>query len=61
MWVYVLDLNRKTINSLGIKLEEYWNEIRYRKTKEDPLSTVPVEDTMLVHSQERDVTYCNLY
>ncbi|XP_027879044.1 MORC family CW-type zinc finger protein 3a isoform X1 [Xiphophorus couchianus] len=40
------DKYRKTINSLGTKLEEYWNEIRYRKTKEDPLSTVPVEDTM---------------
>ncbi|XP_043988151.1 MORC family CW-type zinc finger protein 3a isoform X1 [Gambusia affinis] len=40
------DKYRKTINSLGIKLEEYWNEIRFRKTKEDPHSTVPVEDTM---------------
>ncbi|XP_015258021.1 PREDICTED: MORC family CW-type zinc finger protein 3 [Cyprinodon variegatus] len=40
------DKYRKTINSLGVKLEEYWNEIRYRKTKEDPNSTVPVEDTM---------------
>ncbi|KAM4561966.1 MORC family CW-type zinc finger protein 3a [Fundulus diaphanus] len=40
------DKYRKTINSLGIKLEEYWNEIRYNKTKEDPSSTVPVEDTM---------------
>ncbi|XP_008399230.1 MORC family CW-type zinc finger protein 3a isoform X2 [Poecilia reticulata] len=40
------DKYRKTINSLGTKLEEYWNEIRYRMTKEDPNSTVPVEDTM---------------
>uniref|UniRef100_A0A096LUB2 DOP1 leucine zipper like protein B n=1 Tax=Poecilia formosa TaxID=48698 RepID=A0A096LUB2_POEFO len=40
------DKYRKTINSLGTKLEEYWNEIRFRKTKEDPNSTVPVEDTM---------------
>ncbi|XP_054888271.1 MORC family CW-type zinc finger protein 3a isoform X2 [Poeciliopsis prolifica] len=39
------DKYRKTINSLGIKLEEYWNEIRYRNSKEDPNSTVPVEDT----------------
>ncbi|KAM4730843.1 MORC family CW-type zinc finger protein 3a [Anableps anableps] len=40
------DKYRKTINSLGVKLEEYCNEIRFRKTKEDPNSTVPVEDTM---------------
>ncbi|XP_047457138.1 MORC family CW-type zinc finger protein 3-like [Mugil cephalus] len=37
---------RKTINNLGIKLEEYWKEIRYRKTKDNPNCTVPVEDTM---------------
>ncbi|XP_037542103.1 MORC family CW-type zinc finger protein 3a [Nematolebias whitei] len=40
------DKYRKTMNNLGIKLEEYWNEIRYRKSKENPTSTVPVEDTM---------------
>ncbi|XP_047456974.1 MORC family CW-type zinc finger protein 3-like isoform X2 [Mugil cephalus] len=40
------DNYRKTINNLGIKLEEYWKEIRYSKTKDNPNSTVPVEDTM---------------
>ncbi|XP_041857889.1 MORC family CW-type zinc finger protein 3a isoform X2 [Melanotaenia boesemani] len=40
------DKYRKTMTSLGTKLEEYWNEIRYRKTKENPNSTIPVEDTM---------------
>ncbi|MEQ2164692.1 hypothetical protein GOODEAATRI_009373 [Goodea atripinnis] len=35
------DKYRKTIYNLGIKLEEYWNEIRYSKTKEDPNSTIP--------------------
>ncbi|KAK5617728.1 hypothetical protein CRENBAI_001137 [Crenichthys baileyi] len=40
------DKYRKTIYNLGLKLEEYWNEIRYSKTKEDPNSTIPVEDTM---------------
>ncbi|KAM7380435.1 hypothetical protein PAMP_003730 [Pampus punctatissimus] len=40
------DKYRKTMSNLGIKLEEYWHEIRYSKTKEDPNSTVPVEDTM---------------
>ncbi|XP_069569704.1 MORC family CW-type zinc finger protein 3a [Brachyistius frenatus] len=40
------DKYRKTINSLGVKLEEYWQEIRYRKSRENPNSTVPVEDTM---------------
>ncbi|XP_008273840.1 MORC family CW-type zinc finger protein 3a [Stegastes partitus] len=40
------DKYRKTMNNLGIKLEEYWKEIRYRKNKENPNSTIPVEDTM---------------
>ncbi|XP_032386265.1 MORC family CW-type zinc finger protein 3a isoform X2 [Etheostoma spectabile] len=40
------DKYRKTMTSLGIKLEEYWNEICYRRKREDPTSTVPVEDTM---------------
>ncbi|MBN3312011.1 MORC3 protein, partial [Atractosteus spatula] len=37
--------SRKTIYNLGIKLAEYWNEIRYKRTKDDPNNTVPVEDT----------------
>nr|XP_015219303.1 PREDICTED: MORC family CW-type zinc finger protein 3 isoform X1 [Lepisosteus oculatus] len=39
------DEYRKTIYNLGIKLAEYWNEIRYKRTKDDPNNTVPVEDT----------------
>uniref|UniRef100_A0A3P9J7U7 MORC family CW-type zinc finger 3a n=1 Tax=Oryzias latipes TaxID=8090 RepID=A0A3P9J7U7_ORYLA len=39
-------LNRKTMNSLGIKLEEYWKETQYRMKKEDPTNSIPVEDTM---------------
>ncbi|KAM9449062.1 uncharacterized protein ACWYII_013740 isoform 2-T2 [Salvelinus alpinus] len=40
------DKYRKTINNLGVKLEDYWKEIRFKRDKEDPNSTVPVEDTM---------------
>uniref|UniRef100_A0A672JUJ5 CW-type domain-containing protein n=2 Tax=Salarias fasciatus TaxID=181472 RepID=A0A672JUJ5_SALFA len=40
------DKYRKTMISLGNKLEEYWKEIRFRKSKENPNSTVPVEDTI---------------
>ncbi|XP_062287541.1 MORC family CW-type zinc finger protein 3a isoform X1 [Scomber scombrus] len=40
------DKYRKTFNNLGIKLEEYWNEIRYTKNKENPNSAIPLEDTM---------------
>ncbi|KAJ0005612.1 hypothetical protein NQD34_015506 [Periophthalmus magnuspinnatus] len=39
------DKYRKTMTSLGIKLEEYWKEIRYRRSKEDPTG-IPVEDTI---------------
>ncbi|KAJ8255547.1 hypothetical protein COCON_G00194110 [Conger conger] len=40
------DEYRKTINNLGVKLEEYWNEIRYKRDREEPNCTIPVEDTM---------------
>ncbi|XP_071332067.1 MORC family CW-type zinc finger protein 3a [Trachinotus anak] len=40
------DKYRRTMNSLGIKLEEYWKEIRYRWSKDKPNSTTPVEDAM---------------
>ncbi|KAL4657007.1 MORC family CW-type zinc finger protein 3-like isoform X1 [Arapaima gigas] len=40
------DEYRKTINSVAIKLEEYWNEIRFKRNKEDPNCTIPMEDTM---------------
>lgn len=40
----------KTIANLGIKLEEYWNEIRLMKKTEDP-NGVPVEDAVLVRIQ----------
>uniref|UniRef100_A0A3P8UGE0 MORC family CW-type zinc finger 3a n=1 Tax=Amphiprion percula TaxID=161767 RepID=A0A3P8UGE0_AMPPE len=39
------DKYRKTINNLGIKLEEYWKEMRFRRNKENPNNTIPVEDT----------------
>lgn len=45
------------MSSLAIKLEEYWNEIRYRKTKENPHSTVPVEDTMSVQLAVRGIMH----
>ncbi|XP_067371166.1 MORC family CW-type zinc finger protein 3a isoform X2 [Channa argus] len=38
------DKYRKTINNLGIKLEEYWKEIRYKRDKDHPNSTTAVED-----------------
>ncbi|XP_023697348.1 MORC family CW-type zinc finger protein 3-like [Paramormyrops kingsleyae] len=40
------DEYRKTIYNLGVKLEEYWNEIRFKRDKEDPTCMIPVEDTM---------------
>ncbi|KAK1902861.1 MORC family CW-type zinc finger protein 3 [Dissostichus eleginoides] len=39
------DKYRKTMNNLGTKLEEYWNEMSYRKKQENPNSTIPMEDT----------------
>ncbi|XP_073329206.1 MORC family CW-type zinc finger protein 3a isoform X2 [Pagrus major] len=39
------DKYRKTINTLGTKLEEYWREIRHKRIKENP-DCIPVEDTM---------------
>lgn len=45
---WIVNFYRKTIINLGSKLEDYWKEIRYRKTIENPNSTVPVEDTTLV-------------
>lgn len=36
------------MHNLSIKLEEYWNEIRYKRKKEDPKCTVPIEDAMWV-------------
>lgn len=38
------DKYRKTMASLGIKLEEYWQEIRHRRNTEDP-NCIPIEDT----------------
>nr|XP_046260052.1 MORC family CW-type zinc finger protein 3a [Scatophagus argus] len=39
------DKYRKTMNSLAIKLEEYWQEIRHKRKQEDP-NSIPVEDTI---------------
>uniref|UniRef100_A0AAY5EUT2 CW-type domain-containing protein n=1 Tax=Electrophorus electricus TaxID=8005 RepID=A0AAY5EUT2_ELEEL len=36
---------RKTMHNLSTKLEDYWNEIRYRRKKDDPRCTIPIEDT----------------
>ncbi|XP_060909470.1 MORC family CW-type zinc finger protein 3a [Labrus mixtus] len=38
------DQYRKTMTNLGIKLEEYWKEIRYRRQTEDPNNNIPLED-----------------
>ncbi|KAI1885223.1 hypothetical protein AGOR_G00217960 [Albula goreensis] len=40
------DKYRKTMHNLGVKLEEYWNEIRYKRKKEDPKCTTPIEDAV---------------
>ncbi|KAM6955886.1 MORC family CW-type zinc finger protein 3a [Lycodopsis pacificus] len=37
---------RKTMTNLGTKLEEYWNEMRHKRKKEEPNATTPMEDTM---------------
>ncbi|KAI4823681.1 hypothetical protein KUCAC02_012256 [Chaenocephalus aceratus] len=39
------DKYRKTMNNLGTKLKEYWNEIAYKKKQDNPNSTIPMEDT----------------
>ncbi|XP_029315454.1 MORC family CW-type zinc finger protein 3a isoform X2 [Cottoperca gobio] len=38
------DKYRKTMTNLGTKLEDYWNEIKFKRKKENPNSTIPVED-----------------
>ncbi|KAI4897370.1 hypothetical protein NFI96_017359, partial [Prochilodus magdalenae] len=40
------DKYRKTMHNLSVKLEDYWNEIRYKRKKEDPKCTIPIEETM---------------
>ncbi|XP_029386159.1 MORC family CW-type zinc finger protein 3a isoform X1 [Echeneis naucrates] len=40
------DKYRKTIANVGSKLEDYWKEIRYRWNKDNPNSTIAVEDIM---------------
>ncbi|KAG5852420.1 hypothetical protein ANANG_G00062220 [Anguilla anguilla] len=40
------DKYRKTMYNLGVKLEEYWNEIRYKRKKEDPKCSTPIEDAV---------------
>lgn len=44
-----LHFSRKTMYNLGIKLEEYWQEIQHKRKNEDP-NSIPVEDITLVHS-----------
>ncbi|KAG2456514.1 MORC3 protein, partial [Polypterus senegalus] len=36
---------RLTMQALGSKLWDYWNEMRYKRKNDDPFSSVPVEDT----------------
>ncbi|XP_073698670.1 MORC family CW-type zinc finger protein 3b [Garra rufa] len=45
------DKYRKIMHNLSIKLEEYWNEIRYKRKKEDPKCTVAIEDVLKVPDQ----------
>ncbi|XP_051751646.1 MORC family CW-type zinc finger protein 3b [Ctenopharyngodon idella] len=45
------DKYRKIMHNLSIKLEEYWNEIRYKRKKEDPNCTVAIEDVLKVPDQ----------
>ncbi|XP_007251410.3 MORC family CW-type zinc finger protein 3b [Astyanax mexicanus] len=45
------DQYRKTMHNLSVKLEEYCNEIRYKRKKEDPKCTIPIEDTVKVPDQ----------
>ncbi|XP_034550356.1 MORC family CW-type zinc finger protein 3a [Notolabrus celidotus] len=39
------DKYRKTMNNLGIKLEDYWKEIHHKRQTEDPNNHTPIEDT----------------
>ncbi|XP_033987670.1 LOW QUALITY PROTEIN: MORC family CW-type zinc finger protein 3-like [Trematomus bernacchii] len=39
------DKYRKTMNNLGTKLKEYWNEMTHKKKQENPNSTIPMEET----------------
>ncbi|XP_058885967.1 MORC family CW-type zinc finger protein 3-like [Acipenser ruthenus] len=36
---------RLTMQALGTKLGDYWNETTYKRKREDPTSSVPLEDT----------------
>ncbi|KAM4609445.1 LOW QUALITY PROTEIN: MORC family CW-type zinc finger protein 3a [Polymixia lowei] len=38
------DKYRKTINSLGIKLEEYWKQMCFKRKNDDPNTNIPMED-----------------
>ncbi|KAM4609446.1 MORC family CW-type zinc finger protein 3-like [Polymixia lowei] len=40
------DKYRKTIRSVGLKLEEYWKQMSYKRKKDDPNANIPLEDTM---------------
>ncbi|XP_053295210.1 MORC family CW-type zinc finger protein 3a isoform X1 [Pleuronectes platessa] len=40
------DQYRKTMTNMATKLEEYWKEMQYRKNKDNPNNSTPVEDTM---------------
>lgn len=51
----LISLYRKTMNTLGTKLEEYWKEIRHKRNIEDPNNSIPVEDTKLVHFAVTDI------
>ncbi|XP_062258830.1 MORC family CW-type zinc finger protein 3a [Platichthys flesus] len=40
------DHYRKTMTNMATKLEEYWKEMQFRKNKDNPNNSTPVEDTM---------------
>ncbi|XP_068560972.1 MORC family CW-type zinc finger protein 3a [Cebidichthys violaceus] len=40
------DKYRRTMTTLGTKLEEYWNEMRHKRKREDPNATTPLESTI---------------
>ncbi|KAJ8352473.1 hypothetical protein SKAU_G00239490 [Synaphobranchus kaupii] len=41
-----LGITWKTMHNLGVKMEEYWNEIRYKRKREDPKCSTPIEDAV---------------
>ncbi|XP_036065530.1 MORC family CW-type zinc finger protein 3 [Oryzias melastigma] len=51
------DKYRKTMNNLGVKLEEYWKDRENENKDKDPNSSIPVEDT--IKGPDRNWVQCN--